>query len=106
MLILPSTSIQGSVAEKIDFAQFDLATMAPAIAAFLFVGVVDVSGVVFGLATLANIPSDAAGNVPGSLSAFLGCGVGTIVGSLTGLMADRPRKELRHLVLAVQAPRR
>lgn len=77
-------SIESSVSDLIDFAQFDFVVMAPAIAAFLFVGVVDVSGVVFGLATLAEISLDSAGHLPGSLSAFLGCGIGTVVGSLAG----------------------
>jgi hypothetical protein len=37
----------------------------------------------FGMASLADIKDDE-GQVPGSVYAFLGCGIGTMIGSMTG----------------------
>lgn len=58
--------------------------MAPAVLAFLFVGIFDVSGVVFGMANLAGLTSAADGRVPGSLYTFLSCAAGTALASLWG----------------------
>ena len=55
----------------------------PIILAFLFIGIVDVSGVVFGMSSLAKITEENE-NVPGSIFAFIGCGVGTLCGAMTG----------------------
>ena len=67
----------------LSLSSFDAVKMIPAICTFLFIGVVDVSGVVFGMASLANLTTFS-GNVPGSMFAFLGCGVGTILGAAMG----------------------
>ena len=67
----------------LSLSSFDAVKMVPAICTFLFIGVVDVSGVVFGMASLANLTTFS-GNVPGSMFAFLGCGVGTILGAAMG----------------------
>ena len=45
---------------------------------------VDVSGVVYGMASLAGIV-ESTGHIPGSIYAFLGCGVATLVGASLGL---------------------
>ena len=67
----------------LSLSSFDAVKMVPAICTFLFIGVVDVSGVVFGMASLAKLTTFS-GNVPGSMFAFLGCGVGTILGAAMG----------------------
>lgn len=67
----------------VDLATFNLMKMLPSIAAFLFIGIVDVSGVVFGMSSLAGI-TDKHGDVPGALYAFLGCGIATSLGACIG----------------------
>jgi xanthine/uracil/vitamin C permease (AzgA family) len=49
-----------------------LRTMLPAIAAFVFIGIFDVSGVMFGLSALADL-SERDGTIPGSLWAVSAC---------------------------------
>ncbi|GMI43016.1 hypothetical protein TrCOL_g3865 [Triparma columacea] len=51
----------------------------PAVAAFVFIGIFDVSGVMFGLAALGGLMKENTGYIPGSLWGFVGSGVGTIV---------------------------
>lgn len=75
--------IKSELSHLVDLRSFDFNLMGPAVASFLFVGLVDVSGVVIGLSSLAGL-SDGTGAVPGSIYAFIGCGVGTIVGAATG----------------------
>lgn len=77
-------SIEISSAELVSLESFNLYKMLPAILSFLFIGLVDVSGVVFGMATVAGI-AEPSGNIPGSVYAFIGCGVGTMIGALTGM---------------------
>ena len=74
--------MQTKLSDLINFGDFNLSKMGPAILAFLFIGIVDVSGVVFGMSRLANIIQPD-GVIPGSIYAFLGCGVGTLVGACT-----------------------
>ena len=73
--------------EMVDFGAIvdstAIGVMLPAIAAFVFIGIFDVSGVMFGLSALANL-SDDEGNIPGSLWAFLGSSVGTVVAAVMG----------------------
>ena len=76
-------TIKSEISHLIDFSSFDVNLMAPAVASFLFVGLVDLSGVVIGLSSLAGL-GDGANTVPGSIYAFIGCGLGTIVGAATG----------------------
>lgn len=75
--------MQQSVHDLIDFSDLDLVKMLPAIVAFLFIGIVDVSGVVFGMSSLAGI-TEPSGNIPGSIHAFVGCGIGSVVGACMG----------------------
>ncbi|GMH47571.1 hypothetical protein TrRE_jg12044 [Triparma retinervis] len=51
----------------------------PAVAAFVFIGIFDVSGVMFGLAALGGLMKENTGYIPGSLWGFIGSGIGTIV---------------------------
>ena len=67
----------------LSLSSFDAAKMLPAICSFLFIGVVDVSGVIFGMASLAKL-TDFKGDIPGSTYAFLGCGVGTMIAAVMG----------------------
>jgi len=77
----PTTKLSPS--DLINFSGLDWFKIAPAIMAFLFIGIVDVSGVVFGMSSLANL-TEPNGHVPGSLFSFLGCGLGSIVGASFG----------------------
>ena len=61
----------------------DLSTMLPAISSFIFIGIFDVSGVMFGLSALADLV-EADGSVPGGIWGFLGSGFGTVAASLMG----------------------
>jgi AGZA family xanthine/uracil permease-like MFS transporter len=67
----------------VDFSNYDWAKCAPGIAAFLFIGIIDVSGVIFGMASLAGITA-ADGSVPGATASFVAVSVGSIVSALTG----------------------
>lgn len=79
--------LQMGVSDFIDLSTLSdadaLQRMAPAIAAFVFIGIFDVSGVMFGLAALGDLMhSD--GSIPGSLWSFLGSSLGTIIGAAMG----------------------
>jgi AGZA family xanthine/uracil permease-like MFS transporter len=76
-------SIQMKTSELINFSDIDVSQMAAAVVAFVFIGIVDVGAVTFGMASLANI-TESDGTVPGSLFSFLGCGIGTMIGAMTG----------------------
>lgn len=67
---------------ELDFSSLNQDAL-PAIFGFLLVGLFDVSGVLFGLSQLARLVDDD-GNIPGSLWAFVGSAVGTIIASLMG----------------------
>jgi AGZA family xanthine/uracil permease-like MFS transporter len=82
-VIIQSPVLQSRISDLINFSEFDLSSMISGILAFIFIGLVDVSGVIFGMSSLAGITEDS-GKIPGSLYAFLGCGIGTIVGAATG----------------------
>lgn len=72
--------IETQVFDLIRIDDFDIVKMGPAIVSFLFIGVVDVSGIVFGMSSLAKITKPD-GHIPGSIYAFLGCGFGTMIGA-------------------------
>lgn len=55
----------------------------PAILSLVFVGVIDVSGVIFGIASLAKIPL-VHGDVPGSTSTFVATSLSTLLSAFTG----------------------
>ena len=59
------------------------AVLYPAICSFVLICVFDISGVMFGLATLAGLMQDD-GEIPGSLWAFLASAGGTLVAAWTG----------------------
>jgi adenine/guanine/hypoxanthine permease len=60
------------------------AVLAPAIASFVLICIFDISGVMFGVGTLAGIINPATDEVPGSLWAFLASGIGTLVAAWLG----------------------
>jgi AGZA family xanthine/uracil permease-like MFS transporter len=66
-----------------DFHHMDIISILPSLFSFLFIGLVDVSVCTFGISSLAGL-DEPDGSVPGSLYAFLGCGIGTMVGSALG----------------------
>jgi adenine/guanine/hypoxanthine permease len=57
---------------------------APAIGAFVLICIFDISGVMFGLATLGNIIHPTTGEIPGSLWAFIASAIGTLIAAWTG----------------------
>lgn len=80
-LLLPDRDMFQTL--DLSLSSIRISKLCPAILSFLFVGIVDVSGVTFGMASLSNIV-DEHGHVPGSLFAFLGCAAGTMVGAFFG----------------------
>lgn len=69
--------------DYINFVEFNMDKCLSAIVAFVFIGIIDVSGVIFGMAKLANlIRID--DSIPGSRACFLGVSVSTIVGACMG----------------------
>lgn len=70
-------------ADYINFHDFQWLKCSSAIAAFVFIGIIDVSGVVFGMAKLAHLtlPDD---SVPGSTYCFLGVSLSTVLGACMG----------------------
>jgi adenine/guanine/hypoxanthine permease len=69
------------------FVVFDwdrISVFGPAVGAFVLICIFDISGVMFGLATLGNIIHPTTGDIPGSLWAFIASSVGTLVAAWTG----------------------
>jgi adenine/guanine/hypoxanthine permease len=56
----------------------------PAIGSFALICIFDISGVLFGLTTLAGLRQDAGTDIPGAFYAFVGSGVGTLVAAMLG----------------------
>lgn len=76
--------LQYGVTRNIDLRPSVLtADMLPPLLAFLFVGLFDISGVMFGLSSLAKIMEED-GHIPGSIWAFLGSSLGTMVAAMAG----------------------
>lgn len=73
-------TIETNAFDLITIDNFDIVKMGPAILSFLFIGIVDVSGVVYGMSSLAKITRPD-GHIPGSIYAFLGCSFGTMIGA-------------------------
>ena len=67
----------------IAFHYIDIIKLIPAISAFLFIGIIDISGVVFGMSSIAGLTTSG-GDIPGSKFAFFGCGVGSVIGAALG----------------------
>lgn len=78
---LPDLNIDST--QFISFSNFDWQKCMPGIVAFLFIGVIDVSGCIFGMASLAQITLPD-GSVPGSFSTFIAVAVSTMVSAVTG----------------------
>ena len=76
--------LQYGVTRNIDLTPSSLSwDMLPPLLAFLFVGLFDISGVMFGLSSLAKIMEED-GHIPGSIWAFIGSGLGTMVAAMAG----------------------
>ena len=80
-------SLGMSPSDFIDFAPLQSASsfkkIVPAISAFVFIGIFDVSGVMFGVASLADLILDD-GSIPGSFWGFIAAGGGTLLASTMG----------------------
>jgi len=77
-------NLQYGVTRNIDLRPSSLSwDMLPPLLAFLFVGLFDISGVMFGLSSLAKIMEED-GHIPGSMWAFLGSALGTMVAAMAG----------------------
>lgn len=81
LVTLPSFDL--SMATSLDFTNAFSVSMMSAVLAFIFVGIFDISGVMFGMGRLARLtqPDE---TIPGSVWAFLASSIGSIVGALTG----------------------
>ena len=78
---LPDLNI--NMAEFIGFEGFSIARCMTGILAFLFIGVIDVSGVIFGMASLADL-TEPDGTIPGATPTFIAVALSTIVSAATG----------------------
>lgn len=78
---LPNLAIDCS--QFVNLSGFNPVKCAQGIAAFLFIGIIDVSGVIFGMASLADLVDDE-GHVPGAEGSFIAVSLGSIVSALTG----------------------
>jgi len=75
--------LQMALSDYIDFSTFEWRKCLSAVVAFVFIGIIDVSGVVFGMAKLGDLML-ADGTIPGSLYAFVGVSGGTVIGAAVG----------------------
>ncbi|KAJ0402630.1 hypothetical protein ATCC90586_010869 [Pythium insidiosum] len=71
-----------SFGETIDLRDISM-DMLPGILGFLFVGVFDVSGILFGMARLAGL-EDENHHVPGDIWGYMGASIGTIIAAMMG----------------------
>lgn len=78
---LPNVFID--VSQFLSFTDIRLMKCLPGIAAFTFIGLIDVSGVIFGMAKAANVV-EPDGTVPGSQATFSAVAVGTMISAATG----------------------
>lgn len=69
--------------EFINFTDFDWNAAIPGLLAFLFIGLIDVSGVIFGMASLAGIIQED-GSIPGTTGTFVGVSISTLLSAMTG----------------------
>ena len=67
----------------IDLKDIDIMKIWPALLSFVFVGIIDVSGVIYGMASLAKIIKHD-GTVPGTTSAFIAVSISTLLSAFTG----------------------
>lgn len=78
---LPNLNI--NVADFISFESFSVERCVAGIMAFLFIGVIDVSGVIFGMASLAKL-TEPDGTIPGATPTFVAVAISSIVSAATG----------------------
>jgi len=71
------------MSQFISFENFDVGRCMTGILAFLFIGVIDVSGVIFGMASLAKL-TEPDGTIPGATPTFVAVALSTIVSACTG----------------------
>jgi adenine/guanine/hypoxanthine permease len=76
-------TMRTGVSDYIDFANYDWILGLPGVISFLFIGIIDVSGIIFGMSSLAKLTRKD-GTVPGSLYGFLAASIGTIISAATG----------------------
>jgi AGZA family xanthine/uracil permease-like MFS transporter len=67
----------------IDLTNYDPFKCIAGIAAFLFIGLIDVSGVIFGMASLAGITKED-GSIPGSAATFIAVSISSLFSAVTG----------------------
>jgi xanthine/uracil/vitamin C permease (AzgA family) len=72
-----------NMSDFIQLEHFNPGRCLTGILAFLFIGVIDVSGVIFGMASLANL-TDSDGHIPGATPTFVAVALSTIVSAATG----------------------
>lgn len=91
-------AMESKITDFVDFTDFNFVKCMPGILAFIFIGIIDVSGVIFGMSSLADqltvLRKEPAivvskltqedGSVAGALYAFLAASVGTMVSAMTG----------------------
>ena len=75
--------MHSSVHDFVNFSNIDFMKLLPSVLAFVFIGLADVGGIVYGMASLAGVTEED-GRVPGAFYAFIACGLGTLVGAATG----------------------
>ena len=79
---LPDLNI--NVTNYISFSDFDPARCMTGILAFLFIGVIDVSGVIFGMASLADLTEADGHTIPGATPTFVAVALSSLVSAMTG----------------------
>eukprot|EP01040_Poterioochromonas_malhamensis_P012890 gene12890-14123_t len=67
----------------IDFTNYDISKCFAGIAAFLLIGLIDVSGIIFGMSSLANITKED-GSIPGSTETFAAVSIASMFSAVTG----------------------
>ena len=83
--------------QYISFCDYSIQKNYPAILAFLFIGLIDVSGVIFGMASLAKLVdnNDSTGTVPGAKATFIGVSVSTCIRICTPIPS-----QLNHILVS------
>lgn len=78
---IPSVSF---IHPSVLFDMSKVAVLYPAVGTFVLICIFDISGVMFGLATLGNIIDEDTGDIPNSVWAFVGSSIGTMVAAWAG----------------------
>ena len=80
----PHVNIRNDLDLSIFLDSSKASVLFPALLSFLLICIFDISGVMFGLSTLAGIIQEDTGEIPGSLWPFIASSIGTAVAALTG----------------------